>query len=558
VIRRRILIVVLLLVPFGLGWWAGRGRATADLYENLDLFIEVLNKVEQNYVTPTDPRLLVEGALRGMLRTLDPYSQYLDRHDFDNLQTTTQGRFSGIGVVVSVRDNYPTVISPIEGTPAWRAGLQAGDAIVAVNGKSCAGFTVEDAANELRGPEGTEVHVTVRREGEDEDLEFDLTRSEIVTHSVPYAFVVDERIGYLRLGAFSERSGAEVREALQRLRAGGARRLVLDLRRNPGGLLDQAVDVAEQFLPAQALVVKTAGRDGRHEVRYESGDEGGETRWPMVVLIDGGSASASEIVAGALQDHDRALLVGQTSFGKGSVQSVFPLQGRTAAVKLTTALYYTPSGRSIHRDQPPDDPHAGLRVADEGDERDAPAVPEDAPADTQEVERPRFETDAGRPVYGGGGITPDMVSVPDSLGALALRIERRGLPIRYATHLAAGRPQSREAAVAQPDWSAYVAWLRGEGIDALDEAFAAERVTMVRALRREIARRAAGDSAAARVVLEGDAAFRRALDVLRGADRPADVFAFGAPPAPGSPAAAPDAKPRRRGGDRKGPAPQGD
>ena len=269
-IRKRVVLGLLLAALFTLGWWVGRGGASGDLYGNLDLFVEIVHKVEQNYVDPVQPEQLVDGALKGMMRTLDPYSQYLSAKDFANLKTTTEGTFGGIGVVVSVRENYPTVISPIEGSPAFLAGLRSGDQIVKVDGKSTAGLTIDDAAERLRGPEGTKVTITVRREGDSAERDVTLERKIIVTHSVPYAFVVGDGVGYLRLASFAEQSGAEVRAALDRLRSEGAKSAVLDLRQDPGGLLEQAVDVAGEFLPKGTQVVQTRGRMRGQDQRYST------------------------------------------------------------------------------------------------------------------------------------------------------------------------------------------------------------------------------------------------------------------------------------------------
>src|ERR1044071_2855120 len=265
-----------MLALFALGWWVGRG-ATGDLYANLDVFVEVLHRVEENYVDPVKPADAIKGAVDGMLKDLDPYSQYLDSEDFATLKDVTEGRFSGIGVVVGVRDDYPTVISPIEGSPAWEAGLHSGDIIVKIDGKSASGLNVEQTAKQLRGGRGTKVKVTVTREGEDGEHDYVLTRAEIVTRSVPYAFMTGKDLGYIRLANFSEKSGAEVRAALTNLRAQGARRFVLDLRMNPGGLLDQAVDVSEQFLPKGSMVVYTRGRAHNQDQRYYATETGADT-----------------------------------------------------------------------------------------------------------------------------------------------------------------------------------------------------------------------------------------------------------------------------------------
>jgi len=489
--------------------------------------VEVLNKVEQNYVDPIDPERAIDGAIKGMLRDLDPYSQYLDAKAYSNLQSVTEGSFGGIGVEVSVRDHYPTVISPIEGSPAWNAGLRSGDQIVKIDGRSSAGFTIDEAATLLRGPEGTRVTIAVRGEGEANEREVTLERKIIVTHSVRYAFVARDGVGYLRLGNFSEKSGAEIRAALERLRHEGAHSLVLDLRQNPGGLLDQAVDVAGQFLPKGALVVYTRGRARPQDQRYYTTEPGAESRWPLVLLVDEGSASASEIVAGALQDLDRALVVGHTTFGKGSVQSVYPLRGQTVAVKLTTALYYTPSGRSIHR-------AAHDTVASDDDSEDGTDA---RPAQRDSTPAPRFRTASGRKVFGGGGITPDVAVLADSLPPLTLAVERKGLPFRFANRWVNARPDAAvSGSIPDEMWSEFTAFLAGEKVETDARRLVTERPLLERALRRELARRIAGDAAAARVGLEGDPVFARALEILRRARSTADVFALarGEPARPGA------------------------
>ena len=521
--RRNFLLGVAFVVLFGLGWWVGRGGARGDLYSNLDLFVEILHKVEDNYVDPVDGKKLVDGALKGMLKSLDPYSQYLDTRAYSQLQTVTHGSFGGIGIVVGVRDNYPTVISPLEGTPAWRAGMRSGDVIVSIEGKSSLGLNIEEVADRLRGPTGTPVHLSVHREGEEQDQDYTIEREIIETRSVPYSFMVERGIGYVRLANFSEKSGAEVRAAVEVLRAAGAQRLILDLRLNPGGLLDQAVDVAEQFVPRSALVVYTRGRQRAQDSRFYAAEQRPQLQWPLVVLVDGGSASAAEIVAGALQDLDRALLVGRTTFGKGSVQSVFPLRDRGAALKLTTALYYTPSGRSIHR---------ALRdtLHDEEDDGSNEAV---RPRDSTAAVRPVYHTATGRVVYGGGGITPDVTVIPDSLPALYQRAEGKGLPFRFANRWLNTRKGSTAASeVSAPPWDDFVAFLRAEHFGFTGVELAAQRPLFERALRREVARRVAGDAAAARVAFEGDPVFRRALEVLRRARLAREVFALGPSGAP--------------------------
>jgi carboxyl-terminal processing protease len=540
VIRRRILIAVLLAALFAVGWWSGRGGPGGDIYSNLDLFVEVLHKVEDYYVDPVEPEPLVQGALSGMLQTLDPYSQYLSPKEYGQLQDVTHGSFNGIGIEVGIRDHYPTVISPIEGSPAWEAGVQTGDVIVKVDGKTTVDYSIDDIARALRGEKGTSVTVTVSREGESAPRDFALVRREIAVNSVPYAFVTSDGIGYLRLARFSQESGSEARQALERLHKEGAKSLVLDLRRNPGGLLDQAVDVSEQFVPKGAQIVSTRGRAQGADRTFKAADARPETRWPMVVLVDEGSASAAEIVAGALQDLDRALIVGRTTFGKGSVQNVFPLRDGRAAVKLTTGLYYTPSGRSIHR------PPTAASLAAANDDDDDDAAPDSAVANAAVPDtagRPRFHTTSGRVVFGGGGITPDVAVPADTLGPVAREVERRGLALRFARRWEIAHRGTEFPAQPSPtigrEFQDYLVSERVAGADSIT----AESVRLERMARREIARRRGGEAEAARVGLEDDRAFARAADILRRARTTSEVFALAARPS--TPGATPAPKPAK-------------
>lgn len=331
------------------------------LYPNLELFSEVLERVRRDYVDADGVRYddLVRNALRGMVGELDPHSEFLEPKGFRDLRDDTQGAFGGVGVVVSPRDGFLTVVAPSDESPAFKAGIKTGDRIMRVNGRSAERMSVQDAVGVLRGEPGTEVTITIERPSTGETLDFTLKRAQIKVDMVKDLNnrrdfrLGEDKIGYIRLVQFGEKTGAELDDAIKRLRAQGMRGLVLDLRWNPGGLLDQAVEVCQKFLPKGQLVVTTKGRrPSENTIRRAAGrgdmvvDAAGKPL-PMVVLVNGGSASASEIVAGCLQDTKRALVLGETTFGKGSVQSVIPLRDGSA-LRLTTAKYYTPSEKVIH------------------------------------------------------------------------------------------------------------------------------------------------------------------------------------------------------------------
>jgi carboxyl-terminal processing protease len=317
-----------------------------ETYENLKIFSEVLSLVETNYVEEIDSQKLVYGAIRGMMRELDPHSAFMTADMFKEMQVDTKGEFGGLGITIGMKNDILTVIAPIEDTPAWRAGIKAGDQIVKVNGDATREMTVEEAVKKMRGTPGTSVTITIMREGFEEPKDYTIVRDIIKLKSVK-SRIIDERIGHIRLTAFQEHTSRDLEAAMEKIKATkGLSGLVLDLRNNPGGLLDQAVKVGGFFLPANQVVVSTKGRKTSQNMEFKSSGGDRLPGVPMVVLVNHGSASASEIVSGALQDWGRALVMGTKTFGKASVQTVVPLEDGSG-VRLTTAKYYTPKGRSI-------------------------------------------------------------------------------------------------------------------------------------------------------------------------------------------------------------------
>ena len=317
---------------------------TKEVYRNIEVLGEVLRKIEKDYVEGTDPKELIYGAVKGMVGTLDPHSFFMSPEEYKELMVETKGSFSGVGIEITTRDNVLTVVSPIEGTPAFKAGIKAGDLIIMIGGKSTKDISIMEAVKLIRGPKGSKIRLTIRRKGVEKPIDFLITRDVIPIRSVR-SFFLPSDIGYIRIRNFQGNTSQQLSKALKDME--GKKKLkglILDLRNNPGGLLSQAVRVADEFLDS-GLIVSIKGRDKKEE-KSIAHKNSTPRKYPLIVLINEGSASASEIVAGALQDNKRALILGSTTFGKGSVQTLFPLSDGSG-LRLTTAIYYTPRGRSI-------------------------------------------------------------------------------------------------------------------------------------------------------------------------------------------------------------------
>ncbi len=406
--------LVVLVVAFVTGgWFLQRGVAQeANVYLQARLFQEVLDHVTEQYVDPVDRSALIGSAIAGVLDELnDAHTSFIDAETWDRFRfrSGADADYGGVGLEILKRDGWVTVITPIPGGPAVRAGIRAGDRVIEVEGASAEDWETDQAASLLRGTPGTDVSLLIDRPGVDKPIPFTLTRAVIELLSVPFATILDEGVGYIPLQVFSETSGREVRGAIERLQAEGMTSLILDLRGNPGGLLEEGVGVADLFLANGSAILETRGRASGQNQNFGAVNPEMVPGVPVVVLVNERSASASEIVAGALQDHDRALVIGNRTYGKGSVQTLFRLSGGNI-LRLTTARWYTPAGRSIqivHDELEGSDPSQGLALGLGGEPvfRDVPE------------ELPTVESLGGRTIYGGGGITPDLVVLPDTLSS---------------------------------------------------------------------------------------------------------------------------------------------
>ncbi|MEI8012158.1 MAG: S41 family peptidase [Candidatus Omnitrophota bacterium] len=323
-------------------------KTPVDLYSQVELFGVALTRIMNDYVDEKKPKDVIYGALSGMLAALDPHSQFLSPEDYEELKSDTEGKFGGLGIEISIRDGLLTVITPIEDTPAWKAGVQAGDRIVKIEKDMTRDFTLDQAVKRLRGVPGSKIHITIMRESEFKIHEYDMVREVIHVKDIKDAHIVTDNIAYLRLVEFREDSTEQLLKELNKLKDAGATALILDLRNNPGGLLHVAIRISELFLPAGKVIVSTKGRDASQNMVSTSHNQKNQfVDWPIVIMINEGSASGSEILAGALKDNKRAVTLGTKSFGKGSVQSVMPLPDGSA-LRLTTSKYFTPSGACIH------------------------------------------------------------------------------------------------------------------------------------------------------------------------------------------------------------------
>ena len=483
-----------------------------SLINSLKVLGSVYERIFYSYVDDVEAQDLLDAGIQGMLEHLDEHSQYLTPKYYEDLMMSTEGEFGGLGITINIRDHFPTVVSPIEGTPAFFMGIQGGDQIVEIEGESTYDFSSDAAVNLLRGDPGTDVTITIAREGFPEPFPLTITRDVIKVDSVPYAFMIDD-IGYVRVQTFARTTKQELIENITELKNQGMKGLILDLRWNPGGLLDAAYGVSELFLDQGQLIVYTKGRLDSQNRSYRA-ENGGRvvTDVPIVVMVNGSSASASEIVAAAMQDHDHALVVGKTSYGKGSVQTVYRLS-EDSALKLTTAKYYTPSGRSIHKDRHLDDSDMDLTMDSPHD--DAAAAAAAAETDNQpRHEKEQFRTDMGRVVFGGGGVTPDIEIDQPYLSDFEVALERDGALFSFASKWASRNAVDEAFNADDAVTDSFGEFLAGrEKIDdylgvyelALSDSLLDANAEYIRwGIRREVMRREFGPLAAYKVAIEKD------------------------------------------------------
>jgi carboxyl-terminal processing protease len=524
---RKTIVIILSVVfcAFALGALAdskSRNQKT-DVYHDLEIFAKIVEKVSQYYVDEVDTHEIIQAAITDMLDQLDPHSQYLDGLDYEDLMVSTRGEFGGLGIFITFRDNFPTVISPIDDTPGDRAGLRGGDQIVEIEGMETEGWRTDKAVKYLRGDPGTDVSFKVRRPGSEEKLEYVLTREVINVSSVPYSGMFGD-VGYVKVNQFSKRTASELEEAVEALEDQGMKGLVLDFRGNPGGLLQAATEVSELFLEKDKLVVYTKGRLQTSNRKYYSTNRRVHKGYPIVVMVNGASASASEIFAGAVQDWDRAFVVGQTSFGKGTVQTVFTLSD-TEAIKLTTAKYYTPSGRSIHKDHSRDlaEAEPGMTSALRDTEGEADVETADVTA-----EKPVFYTSGGRVVYGGGGITPDLEFEPLYYTELQRELERNGLAFTFAVEVLDDAEINEGFTTDDAMLERFYAFLEEREFEYEEEALTEENVDYIRTMvAREAVSHKFGRKPMYRLLLEADPEFREVLSIMKNAPTLEEMFAYG-------------------------------
>ena len=497
-LKRNWMWAVLLATVAVAGPLLARSGAEGGRQRSLDALTEIMDLVQKQSPEPPTPRQLTHATIQGMLHTLDPHSNYMDESEFRLLREEQKGSFFGIGAIIQQHDQGIAIISPMKGGPAERLGVRSGDIIKEIDGASTEGMTSNAALQKLRGEKGSLVELSIQRAGVAERLKFSIARAEVPTNSVYYSFMLNPTTGLILIKDFGETTAEEFDRAVAGLKKQGMKQLVLDLRGNGGGVLDAAIGICRQLLGPDQLIVSQKGRDGRDENQTRTSKGAQMDPFPLVVLINRGSASASEIVTGAVQDHDRGLVVGQTSWGKGLVQSVLTIN-RSRGLALTTARYYTPSGRSIQRDYT----HGLDDYYNPEDDKDA------------KPQGPPYRTDLGRTVYGGGGINPDFPMPVVRLNEFMVNLRFRHQALfRFAVH-------EKEHQGVQPGQHAdaavmarFRAWAQEQKLEISDKDWDANLAAMQEQLSVEMQNVAHGVEAGFKLQCEKDPVILKALEVM--------------------------------------------
>lgn len=506
-----IIIIIVLSLFFGgiVGTYLGaQSQNDEGITYKIRLFMKIIKSVEKNYFKQVELGELLDYAIRGMLRSLDPHTVYLDRDDYNELIVGTKGSFGGLGIQIGIREDVLTIITPIEGTPAYNAGLLAGDKIVEIEGISTKGITLQGAVKKLRGKSGTKVTIGIEREGIKDVTHFTITRDIIKVKAVPYSGMVDEEIGYIRLSTFSETSPDEFVHAIDSLTQEGANKLIIDLRNNSGGLLKAAIEVSDNFIDKGKIIVLTKGRKIGTSKEYYAKKHSKHEEPPLVILVNHGSASASEIFSSAIKDWDRGLILGTKTFGKGSVQQVIPLD-HESALKITTAIYYSPSGRSI--DTEVNDSKYRKSIGVDKEEEDTTTY---------------YTRKLKRKVYGGGAVTPDIVIESPKISELETKIYQKGLFLTFTVDFTSKHKIEKGFSVDKTMLNSFKNYLRKKKIEFTDKEFDESIEGITFGLKRNIAIKLWGIKGSYESVLMDDRQVTAAIEILEKSETTDDLFSF--------------------------------
>ncbi|MBN2460556.1 MAG: S41 family peptidase [Candidatus Cloacimonetes bacterium] len=495
-----------------------------NIYQKIKLFNEVLFKLQENYVEDIDVGALIDAAITGMLDNTDPHTVYFTPDEYENFSSSTKGEFGGLGISIDKKGDYITVVSPIEGTPAYLLGIQAGDKIIKVDDENVIGISTDEVIKKMRGDKGTKVTLTILRPGVENELEFEIIRDIIKIESIPYAFKLDNGVGYIRIRQFNANTTRELREKLDELEAQDIRGLLIDLRYNPGGLLNEAVDTVNEFIGKGKRVVFTKGRIDAANIEYITQYNRMRSGYPVVVLINEASASASEIFAGSLQDWDRGLVVGKTSFGKGSVQRLFRLSDGNG-LKVTTAKYYINSGRCIHKELN-DKLFKDERIRNGSiTEEELVELQEDA---DQEHLKEIFYTENGRIVYGGGGINPDIEIEQSRITPFGVELRRNNAFFDFSVEYMLEHEQdiTSDFAISDETFHKFLDFVRNEGIEYETSELDSTMTWIKNELAYNIVSRKFGLEEGYRVLIKEDIQLQEALILFDRFSSLEEMFAY--------------------------------